>query len=285
LAKRDMHARDLVEVAGIVASGGPQIVRATGVLAAAQLERYWAASKCRLENWHRALKRAAAEPAGFDRDETLELRATLDEIFVSEMLTRVWTAVLCLRGRRQGTNLEEALARNVLDSHLEVRTRALALLVGGRLGPRQAAALNRVRRRAERWTDVLVGGLVGEGEVGEFAFDAERAADFAAHLAQRRDEAGGRQAWRLTLVSLRNAFQVGLCPLAANAEANGRVTASILGCFPDELYDSTGLFASLWMVRLSAVASDAQGLIDDLLRPEAQASDAASGMSARRRYR
>jgi hypothetical protein len=283
-----MHVRDLVEVAGIVASGGPQIVRAPGVLAAAQLERYWAASKCRLENWHRALKRAApaeAKAAGFDRDQTVELRATLDEIFVSEMLARVWTAVLCLRGRRQGTTVEETLARNVLDSHLEVRTRALALLVGGGLGPRQAAALNRVRRRVERWTDVLVGGLVGEGEVGEFAFDAERAADFAAHLAQRRDEAGGRQAWRLTLVSLRNAFRVGLCPLAANAEANARVTASILGCFPDELYDSTGLFASLWMMRLSAVASDAQGLIDDLLRPEEQGSDAASGLSARRRYR
>jgi hypothetical protein len=106
---------------------------------------------------------------------------------------------------------------------------------------------------------------LGECDAREFAVDAERAIDFASELDGRRKLPGGGQAWRLTLVSLRNAFQKGLCPLAANPEANARITAGILGCFPGELFDSTGLFSSLWMVRMSAVASDAQGMIDELL--------------------
>ena len=58
---------------------------------------------------------------------------------------------------------------------------------------------------------------------------------------------------------------LGLVPEAANPEANARIAASILASFPGELADSTGMFGSLWLARLSAVASDAQGMIDELL--------------------
>jgi len=265
-----MHVRDLVEVAGIVASGGRRIVRAAQAMPGVSLERYWTASKCRLEDWNRVLKRYTQENDGWtDSDNLVQIRATLDEIVVSEMLTRVWTAVLVAHDRRHQANSDEPLARNIFNSHVEARSRALRLaLSGDRFTTRQAVALNRVRRRTERWTDVLIGGLLAECDAREFAFDAERAADFATELAHRRDEAGGRQAWRLTLVSLRTSFQKGVCSIAANPNANGRVTASILGSFPVDLFDSTGLFGSLWMMRLAAATSDAQGMIDELLGPE-----------------
>jgi hypothetical protein len=180
--------------------------------------------------------------------------------------------------------VDEPLARSVLASHVEARNRALRILLHGRLfSPRQAVSLNHLRRRSERWTDVLIGGLLAECDAREFAVDADRAVDFAEDLARRRAAPGGRQAWRLTLVSLRNAFQKGLCPLAANPDANARITASILGCFPGELFDSTGLFGSLWMMRLSAVASDAQGMIDDLLAPERGLEATVRGAFPRRR--
>ncbi len=247
-------------------------------------EQYWATSKCRFESWHRALKRYAdrvANPSHLEPDHWLDLRATLDEIFVSEILTRVWTAVLVARDRRHQGEVDEPLARSVFESHLEARGRALALLLHSQaVSTPQAVAINRLRRRAERWSDLLVGGLFAEPTAREFAFDAERAADFADELAQRRALAGGRQAWRLTLVSLRGAFLGGLSPQAANPDANARVTAAVLGCFPGELFDSTGVLKSLWMMRLAADATDAQGLINDLLASERVAS--ASGSDARR---
>jgi hypothetical protein len=267
-----MHVRDLVEVAAVVALNGPLIIRGAASFSPARLDQYWATSKCRVESWHRALKCAApnlAECYDEEFDNRIQLRATLDEIFVGEMLTRVWSAVLVGHDRLQHCSVDGPIARNVLVSHVEARHRALSLLLDADgFSPRQALAIDRTRRRAERWTDVLIGGLLGACDVSEFAVQAERAVDFADDLSRRRAEAGGCQSWRLTLVSLRAAFGRELCPVAANPEANARITASILGCFPDELFDSTGLLQPVWMMRLAAVASDAQGMIDDLLGGE-----------------
>ncbi len=264
-----MHVRELVDVAGVVAYNGPLLIAGAGALAPAPLEQYWATSKCRVESWNRTLKAHArwAEQAGpLDTALKVELRATIEEILVSEILVRVWTAVLVGHDRRTRAGIDEPLARSVFDSHMNVQHRALKLLLHSNVFTTpQAVAINKLRRRAERWSDVLVGGLLSVCDLTEFAVDAERATDFADDLAHRREQAGGRHAWRLTMVSLRGAFRTGLCPLAANPDGNARVTASILGCFPGELFDSTGLLQSLWMMRLSAVATDAQGLLDDLL--------------------
>jgi hypothetical protein len=284
-----MHVRELVEVAGIVALNGPLIVRRAGSLSPVHLEQYWAASKCRFEDWHRRLK--CPTPFGAERsseevDNRVELRAALDEIFVSEMLTRVWSAVLVGHDRRWQTSVDEPVAHSVLISHMEARHRALSLLLDSQsFSIREALSINRLRRRVERWTDVLIGGLLAECDAREFAVDADRAIDFAADLDRRRTAPGGRQAWRMTLVSLRNAFQKGLHPIAANPDANARITASILGCIGDDLFDSTGLLQSLWMIRLSAVASDAQGLIEELLAPEAWLAPAGRFAPPRRRPR
>ena len=127
-----------------------------------------------------------------------------------------------------------------------------------------------------------MGGLLQMNNVREFAVDAERADDFAIDLAQQRNHAGGRHAWRMTLVSLRNAFQAGLSPVAANPDANARIAAGILGCFHEELFDSTGMLRSLWMIRLSANASDAQGMIRELLEPEHKPADSTALRRPRR---
>ena len=100
----------------------------------------------------------------------------------------------------------------------------MSLLVhGGGLGVRQAASVNRMRRRAEGWCDVLIGGLLHVADLAEFAVSRERAEDFAADLACRRKMPGGECAWRLTLVSMRNAFQTGLSVVSANPDANARI--------------------------------------------------------------
>jgi hypothetical protein len=265
-----MHARELVDVAGLVALNGPLLVRGSVSPGSVHLEQYWSTSKCRAESWNRMLKAyatLAGGTSGEDFDKWIQIRAALDEIFTSEMLTRVWSAVLVACDRVAGITMAEPVARSVMATHMEARHRALALLLHGNgLSTKQAVALNRLRRRAERWADVLVGGLLHLCDVREFAVEPERAEDFATDLADQRGNCGGQNAWRLTLVSLRNAFQTGLAPQAANPEANARISASILGCFPAELFDSTGVFQSLWMMRLTATASDAQGMITELLQ-------------------
>ena len=70
------------------------------------------------------------------------------------------------------------------------------------------------------------------------------------------------------LSSLRAAFRQGLTAESPNGDLNARIAAAILSCFPPELFDSTGQFRSLWLLRLANATADAQGMIAELLSPE-----------------
>jgi hypothetical protein len=265
-----MHARELVELAAIVAVHGPVLVRGTGQLSPTSVEQYWTASKCRLDRWGRSLKGFASyadDPGPPRRQAQWPLvRGVLEEILTGEVLTRVWAAVLHAYDRHRGDEEAGAVARSVLIGHLEARHRVLTLLVRSpAIETEGAVKLNHLRRRSERWTDLLIGYLVGLEDVSQFAVDPQRARDFAEDLRYRSDRKGCRGAWTLVLASLRAAFATGLGPVSPNADLNAEIASSILACFQPELFDSTGLFRSLWLTRLANVTNDAQGLVEDLL--------------------
>lgn len=264
-----MHARDLVELAAVVSVHGPVLVRGAAGPSARGIEDYWVASKCRMDRWGRSLRRFTEQAGRKARDRgkhaTL-IRGVLEEVITGEVLTRVWAAVLCLYDRCHGTDTAEPVARSVLVGHLEARHRVLTLLARGRgLDTASAVKLNHLRRRTERWTDLLVGHLAGLGDVSGFAVDPERARDFAEDLSYRNDSVGGRSAWPLLLASLREGFGSGLQPGSPNADLNAKIASSVLSCFQPELFDSLGLLRSLWMLRLTHLTDDAEGLIEELL--------------------
>ncbi len=233
-------------------------------------QQYWTASKCRLDRWSRNLKSLSAaasqaDPAA-ERAQWPFVRGVLEEILTGEVLTRVWTAVLCLYDRQHSGHEFESLARSIMIGHLEARHRVLMLLVRGPgIDAEGAVKLNHLRRRTERWTDVLVGHLARYGDVAEFAVDADRAVEFSRDLDFQSEQQAGRQAWPLLQASLRAAFQRGLAAVSPNEDLNAQIASAILSCFPAELFDSTGLFRSLWLLRMSNVTSDVQGMINTLV--------------------
>jgi len=271
-----MHARELVELAAIVSAHGPVLIQSGTPIPVDSIEQYWTTSKVRLDRWAWRLRRFAAEADTDARQRQLqwpEIRGVLEEILTGEVLTRVWTAVLCGYDRRHGSDEAEPVARSVLIGHMEARHRVLTLMVRGPgIDTEAAVKLNHLRRRAELWTDLLVGHLAGSCAVSEFAFDPRRAQDFAADLRERSHLVGGRHVWPLVQASLRAAFRRGLGPQSPNPDLNARIAASILSCFPPDLFDSTGLLGSLWLMRLTNVAEDTQGMIEDLLSLERPAT-------------
>jgi len=276
-----MHARELVELAAIVSAHGPVLVRGSHPVSATGIEGYWTASKCRLDRWARSLKAfsTVTDPQQ-RRRQWPNVRSVLEEIITGEVLTRVWTAVLCAHDWHRAADQAEPVARSVLIGHLEARHRVLTLLVQrSALEAEAAVKLNRLRQRAERWTDLLVGYLLGLHDVREFAIDPDRAQDFAADLRYRSDLTGGRHAWPLVLASLRAAFRQGLSPHSPNADLNTQIASSILACFPAELFDSTGLFRSLWMLRLTNVTNDAQGMVEELLATGTTGAESGADLS------
>jgi len=268
-----MHTSELIELAAVVSAHGPALVRGSGRISTRCIERYWGLSKCRLARWNRSLNSFSVKAAGTDARRRLSgwplVRGVLEEVLTSEVLTRVWTAVTAAYDRHHRTNLVEPVARSVLTGHLEARHRVLTLLARGPgIDGEEAVRLNRLRRRTERWTDMLVGYLTGLDAVSEFAVDPVRASDFAEDLRCRSRLEGGRGAWPLILASLRTTFGQGLGRLSPNADLNDKIAATILSCFQGELCSSIGIFQSLWMLRLTNAADDAQGMLDDLLASE-----------------
>ena len=177
------------------------------------------------------------------------------------------------------------IARSVLLGHLEARHRVLTLLVRGPgVDSAVAMKLNHLRRRTERWTDLLVGYLAGIHNCGQFAVDPQRAKDFSKDLNYQCQHPGGRQAWPLILASVRAAYQQGMSPNSPNADLNGRIASSILSCFQPELFDSTGLFCSMWLMRLVNSANDTQGMIEELLAVDSGQTRGKESVAGKKRF-
>jgi hypothetical protein len=268
-----MHAWELVELGALAAAHGPAVVALAPQWSPQALERYWSAGKIRIDAWGRALRAYTKEiqHAAPARRPQLwrQVRPVLEEILTAEVLNRVWTAVMCLADRQRRVGDAEAVARSVYIGQMEARNRALNLMVYGQgFDIQEAVALNHVRRRSERWTDLLLGNLLIAHDAAEFAFDVGRACDFAQDLREQGGLCG--VAWRLTLTSLRGAFAHDLSMPAAHAELNRRLAAAVVELLPPELFDSVGVPQSLWMARLANLTDDAQGMVEDLLQGEAR---------------
>jgi hypothetical protein len=241
-------------------------IRGTDPLTQRHVEQYWVASRSRHDRWQQAMKSYSRCSASDALQQWRDIRSTIEEILASELLTRTWAAVACAYDRAHGTDALVPLVKSVLIGHLEARNRALHIMLRGHgFVVEEGVVLNRLRRQTERWTDMLLGYLGPDADISEFAFDIERARDFAVDVRQEHADPSATQAWRLAFASLRAAFQSGLSDVSPNADLNQRIAGSILACFRRELFDAHGLFKSHWLLRLSQVADDTQVLLDDLL--------------------
>ncbi|MBM4088216.1 MAG: hypothetical protein FJ276_02115 [Planctomycetes bacterium] len=260
-----MHARELVELGALVAVHGSAFMHRPSPLTDRFMEQYWVASRCRHDRWIQGMsgwEDRSRDPAGRDGP---HVRAIIEEVLLTELLTRTWAAVAVGCDRVQHADALSPIVRGVLAWHVEARNRAMQLMVhGGGFEMDEGAALNRLRRQTERWTDMMMGYVHRGCDVAEFAFCSERARDFAADLGGQLQQPTGNHVWNLTLVGLRSAFQHGLSHASPNAELNQRIAGSVLGCFHSEAFEGSSWFKSLWTLRLDQIADNAQFMIDDL---------------------
>lgn len=264
-----MHARDLAELAALVAVHSPLIIEGAGRVPAGASEEYWAASKCRLDRWTRLLKQltaAATEPQLPATLSWARVRPALEEIIASELLARLWAAVAVGYDAVRGDDDLAPAARNILAGHLDVRRRLLALLADGRaIELPNAVRLNHLRRRVERWNDMLLAHVGPWVAIDEFAFEPGRARDFSEDLDRQSACSQQQLTSKLVLTSLRASFAEGLADRPAHSDLNQRIGAAVLSALREEITDSTGLVKSLWLERISQTASDTEGMIEELL--------------------
>ena len=265
-----MHARELAELAALVAVHSPAIIHGSGRVPHSVSEQYWAASKCRLDRWGRLLRQLTASTDQPLRPATLawpRIRPVLEEILATEILTRLWTATATAYDAAHSDQDLEPVARNIFAGHLDARRRLLTLLADGRvIALPEAVKLNHLRRRVERWTDMLLAHLADTIAIDEFAFEPDRAHDFAEDLDHQSTRAERRFTCQLMLTSLRASFAEGLAERSVNADLNRRISSALLAAFREEITDSAGLVKSLWLERMSQTATDTEGMIEELIR-------------------
>lgn len=258
-----MHASALAELGATLAVHSKAIVT-TKATSSLGLEQYWVASKCRLDNWGLALamhqSASAAERTDHGNlDGWLALRPVIEEIFVSEMLTRIWTAVCTSLECPAAAEEAAPIAQNVLAGHAEASCRALKAVAGGSLSVEEAVSINRLRRSTERWNDLLLSLFRDDAQVESLAHNARRVRDFA------RMGPPSQAKPSVLMTSLRLSLSTGVSSCAANASTNRRIMGGVLLSLGAEPFGTTGLLQPAAMAEFYRPASDTFGRLEALL--------------------
>jgi hypothetical protein len=143
-----------------------------------RLLEFWSTTRSLADEW---LQRLAAEPPVADPEHWFDCRPVAAEIVVIDMLVRVTATILASWEQTLSTtsSTPRAAARPVLDRAVDyiahARRRWMEQLLADET---DGAAEDRLRRRGERWTDLLIGPWLVRTGVSQYAHDARRAWDF-----------------------------------------------------------------------------------------------------------
>ncbi|HVW00545.1 MAG TPA: hypothetical protein VHB77_09400 [Planctomycetaceae bacterium] len=150
------------------------------------------------------------------------------EVFVGEMLTRVWCGILGASGRSQLEPTLDRIARIALVEQLDVSRQILRSLIrNSARSPWDFARADKLRRQVERWTDLLLSPLMDDPGLDDFVFEADRARDF---FPGSRPEIRALRC-ELTLAGLRTAF-ASFSEIVVCAPEQRAVMSAILAAFP-----------------------------------------------------
>ena len=264
-----MHASQLAQIGSWIAVHSRSLIFGNSGPEELVGANYWTTSKCRLDRWNASLKMfeddLASEPS---HDPWPAIETIVEEVFVSEFLTRIWSAAVLAHDNYQHSDELFGLAHSVNISHIESRNRAMRVLLRGQAYNETAFdRLNLLRRKVERWTDLFLVQIGNLDIARMFAFDEKRVEDFFEENVEMSSEISARRN-QVLIASFTAELQSLRSKWAANPELNRKISSSLLSCFPSDRFDSLGLPKSFGMVLLEKTQHDTQMLVDQLLEIE-----------------
>lgn len=261
-----MHATQMAEIAAWAAFNSFALVERSTSLTAESCNQYWTQSKCRQNRWMIALKMFEQDvrQSHQQHDPWPAIEIVIQEIFLSEMLTRVWSAAMVAHDVRFASNELTGIAHSIHIGHLEAKNRAMRLLLEDEsVDSETFEKINLLRRKIERWTDLLLGQLPDIVAAQRFAFQANRVKDFAE---ENQETTNNEFTTRRVLYSaalaedLRNFSN----KFAANPDINRKIVGGILACFSSDRFDSFGLPKSIQLMWMEKSTDETEMLINSL---------------------
>jgi len=255
-----LTVKSVAEVAWLVARVGRQMMESTSEPSPQALRDFWQNSRQLQKTWDQALNEAQ------DSIAPERLQDLAAQLFTSELLARVWATVLAGVDQRTGRNDLSRIASNAVSGLMQIRNRLLSqVLLRADVTESWMAELDRLRRRCDRWTDLLIGNLSGHGELFQFAFDVDRARDFAAEACDSDSNAPPVEL--LIAAGIRLSFLGQLPDVALDSPAFEGMLQSILGSIPQQAFQQDGSLHVGVTSRPRMVAPPATDSSDDVLLP------------------
>ena len=253
-----MHCVTLAELAAVVSQYGTAMVTCRSKIPPNAVTCYWASSRKRFNLWNHSIARYQnAERAGKIHEMEswwTDHLSVLEEILVSEMLTRVVAALASQLESKTHRDEISPVAHAIHLSHMETSNRVHQLVLSGRGSSVQCAVkLNRLRKGVERWTDTMLGRMSIESTNNlRYCIDAERAREFAEEFrgigyGPNRD----MTCWLMN-ASMRDVLSRRTTAQPALPQANKDVADAVMLLFRPELFDTLGFVKQAWMHRIEA---------------------------------
>jgi hypothetical protein len=261
-----MHSSQLAELGSWVAINSGNLVYGEQEQPMLVATTYWTSSKIRLQRWVTSLKMFENDfenpRKGHDPWPALEI--VVQEILISEMLTRIWSATVLTPDWYHQQHEMHGLAHSIHVSHIEAKNRAIRILLTGQAANEEAFdRINGLRRRIERWTDLFLGQLPMGDKAAMFGFDRNRVVDFNR---EQRESSGPEFLTRQKVLAA--SFSTDLLrdqiPYAANPDLNREIASGVLACFPPDRFDSNGLPKSARLIWMEKSQQETQMLVDHL---------------------
>jgi len=236
--------RTLADAAWLAALSAPAVRQAGGLSRSALVKSLWQHSRSRLVFWAGAFQRLTKEAGGaaaLSREAIeQEFLPLAREFFLSDFCVRVWSALLTYEDGEAHHDRRAILANNHR-RWLQVRAQILSILVEApeSNGP-QLCVLDQLRRRCERWSDLLIGEIGLNDWTATLVHDVERLQDWASEPhdeinaerspnIQKAMIQAGRAVFRQKLPdqAIDPVDLASLCALAAAAVPNTASTAAL----------------------------------------------------------
>lgn len=254
--------RQIAETAAFASARSAFLLEDRSPVSQEHLQNYWKCCRGRTLDWLRRLETLSGEATSASPDDHLTMwesaRPLVDEILVTDILTRVWATVLAASDQNRGSRDASPIARHTFNGHLDARNRALRLVLHDLQIPvSEVARVDRLRRKTERWTDILIGHLALNFQLDEFCHEPDRAVEFGEGQIREILRATDEPLWEFVLTGIRLAFAQQQEPTPSETWNQG-IVRSVLGSFPADSFDEFGTFKGIRRVRIErgTVGSD-----------------------------
>jgi hypothetical protein len=266
-----MHFRELTYLAFLVSRQAPRLLFSGGIPVESQIE-YWVAGKTRTDQWMRLMKATElghhpTQQGETPRVGTRAVESLAAEVFITELLSRVWAAYSCGLDQLGHSPQVEPLAHSVLMGHLQAVER-MRRLIGhfSQDGCRMSQLIQQLPEIVAGWTDQLVGWISSWVPVAQYAADPDRAAEFASEW--RTQGTQSPLVWKL----LRSLIDNRLAALPegplGTGESNLRLGMAVLGSLPREAIVESEFASLLYPYWVSRFAEQTQILVDQTIGRE-----------------